>query len=799
MRLFFTSCLLVCIFISTHAQTSVTVKVLDSLGLPVTRATVSLYKADSKIIFKNSISDSSGNAVFSNLLTGEYYATATATGFQTGTSLVFSTDSILQKIELKGIVKELSGVTVTAVKPVIEASEDKIIYNVENDASLQGRSAAEALAKVPFVSVDGNGGVYLKGQTSFQILLNGKQTSMFASNVGDVLKSFPANTISKIEVISNPSAKYEGEGLTGLINIITKKKVAGYNGHTAFNYNTIGQVNPNASFNVKYGKLGITSFFYYARNLGYDTHGEQTYTALSHSAAFARRQFTDTGRHAGYNAGGNLELAYDIDSLQTVSVYGRMTNGGNEPRQRNTIMAYDNTGNIRQQTFFNTRSDIDSPGGEAGMDYLRKMRKPGHSVSLNINRQFNKTTGTVKSDQYNSSDDDRFLRNHIKAENIQTSAQADYTMQLDSRSKLETGLRGIFRNVNSRYNSQVKSSPADDYTLDPANSNELKYTQNVAGLYGVYTYSVKEKRLTIKAGGRLEKTVVNGHFISSNTEVKQDYFSFLPSLSLNKTLKNGKRLSLAWNRRIARPGLGYLNPFRDNRDPLFITYGNEKLKPEYANNIDASVASFSKKFTYSLAVNASFVRSGVQRFIVFDESTGVSEQTYGNIGLTNLVGLTGYLAFNPSEKLSMTFTGNLNRVMIKNKLAAGERRNGWYGSANASFSYTLSKKMDLFSNINYSTPPVQLQGQNGANLFYNMGAAYWLYNRKLMFNVALLNVFNKYWQTDNVFETAGFRQESTTWRPVRAFAVGVRFSFGKLKENTSRKKGVVVDDGKTGD
>ncbi len=786
-------------FISTHAQTSVTVKVSDSLGVPVAKATVSLYQAATKIILKNSISDSSGQAVFSNLTTGEYYATATAAGFPAGSTTIFSTGSVVQKIELKRIVKELSGITVTATKTLIEANEDKIIYKVENDASLQGRSAAEALAKVPFVSIDGNGGVYLKGQTSFQILLNGKQTSMFASNAGDVLKSFPANTISKIEVITNPSAKYEGEGLTGLINIITKKKVAGYNGHAAMNYNTIGQVNPNASFNLKYGKLGITSFFYYARNLGYKTDGEQIYTALSPSAVFTRRQFADTGRHAGYNAGGNLELAYDIDSLQIISLYGRMTNGGNEPRQRSTIATYDKAGNLLQRSLFDTRSDIDFPGNEVGMDYLRKMRKPGHSVSLNINRQFNKTTGTVKSDQYNSLDDDRLLRNLIDAKNIQTSVQADYTMQMSSRSKLETGLRGIFRNVSSRYNSQFKSSPADDYTLDPVNSNELKYTQQVAGVYGVYTYAVKEKKLTIKAGGRLEKTFVNGEFISSNTTVTQKYLSFLPGLSLNKTLNNGRRLSLAWNRRIARPGLVYLNPFRDNRDPLFITYGNEKLKPEYANNIDASLSSFSQKISYSIAVNASFVRSGIQRFIVFDESTGVSEQTYGNIGLTNLVGLTGYLAFNPNEKMSVTVTGNLNRSMIKNKLVADEKRNGWYGSVNGAFNYTLSEKMDLFSNINYSTPPVQLQGQNGANLFYNIGAAYWLHNRKLMFNLALLNVFNKYWQTTNRFETAAFRQEIITRRPVRAFAIGMRFSFGKLKENTSRKKGVPVDDGKAGD
>jgi outer membrane receptor protein involved in Fe transport len=324
----------------------------------------------------------------------------------------------------------------------------------------------------------------------------------------------------------------------------------------------------------------------------------------------------------------------------------------------------------------------------------------------------------------------------------------------------------------------------------------LKYTQQVAGAYAVYTYSLKEKQLLIKAGGRLEKTMVDGHFISTDTKVRQDYYSFLPSVSLNKTFRNGKRFSAAWNRRLARPGLNFLNPFRDNRDPLFITYGNEKLKPEYANNIEISIASFSKKVTYSLAANASFVRSGIQRFILFDETTGVSEQTYGNIGQTNLFGLNSYLSFSPVNKFSMTVTGNLNYAVIKNAVIKGEKGSGWYGSVNGSFSYEASERLSLFSNINYSTSPVQLQGRNGDYLFYNIGGAYWISKKKLMLSLAMLNLFNKYWRTDNFFATAGFTQEVNTWRPARALSVGLRFNFGKLKENTSKKKGVVVDDGK---
>jgi outer membrane receptor protein involved in Fe transport len=801
MRFLITVFLLVIISVASYAQTTITAKVLDSLGAPVSKATVTLLRGTTKSVIKNSLTDSAGIASFNSIPSGDYFISAGGIGYQQASTKVFSVlpeqkDPVTQTLLLLKNVKELSGVTVTATKPLIEAIEDKIAYNVEIDPSLQNRSAAEALAKVPFVSVDGNGGVYLKGQTSFQILLNGKQTSMFTTNPGEVLKSFPANTISKIEVITNPSAKYEGEGLTGLINIITKKKVAGYNGHTAFNYNTIGQINPNASFNLKYGKLGITSFFYYARNLGFDTYGTQQYTPLTNSSAFARRVFADTGRNAGYNSGGNLELAYDLDSLQTVSIYGRLSNGGNEPRQRSYITMLDAAGIPAQQSFFDTRDNSDYPGGEIGIDYLRKLRKPGRSISVNANRQFRKATTFINSSQYNSLTDDRFLENISRAKNVQTSVQADYTLPFSKRSKIETGVRGIFREVSSTYNSYVKDSPDEPYTPDPDNTNQLRYTQNVAGVYTVYTYSVTEKKFLVKAGGRLEKTNVNGHFISSNTKVEQDYYSFLPSLSLNKTFKTGKRIAVAWNRRIARPGLGFLNPFRDNRDPLFITYGNEKLKPEYANNFETSIASFSQKITYSIAVNASFVRSGIQKFITFDENSGISQQTYDNIGKTNLFGLNGYLSYNANKDLSLTLSSNLNYASIKNSAVRSEMNDGWYGSANLSASYNVSESLDLFSNINYSTAPVQLQGKNGDYLFYNIGGAYWIYKKKLMLSIALLNLFNKYWRTDNEFESFILRQQTSTFRPMRAFSAGIRFNFGKLKENTSRKKGVTVDDAK---
>lgn len=788
---------------NTYGQsTRLFVKITDSLGTPVPKATASLQNTETKAVVKHAATDSTGTCIFLNLLPGKYFITASSVGYSTAQTADFEImpgmpSLSLEDIKLRIRAGELAGVTVVATKPLIQALDDKIVYNVDNDPSLAGLSASETLAKVPFVSVDGNGGVQVKGQSSFQILLNGKQTSMFASNMAEVLKSFPASMISKIEVITNPSAKYEGEGITGLINIITKKKVAGYNGSTSFNYNSLGQINPNLSFNLKKGKTGITYFLYYAKNTGFNSYGSKNYQPLNNNASFARRYFNDQTHNSNYMGGGNLEISYEPDSTQAISLYGRMTNGGNETRQNSSINTTDTFGNNIETSYFTTREKTGLPGGEIGADYLVQLKKKGNNLSVGFNHQYRQSASIVNSHQDNTIAADRTLLNNSKAKNRQTSFQADYTHLFSSRAKLESGARVIARHVNSRYAGTVKDSATGIFIADPQNTNELKYRQSVMGIYAVFTYSIPAKKITIRTGLRLERTNVSGYFISSNTAVRQDYYSLLPSFSINKTLSRNRKLTLAYNRRLSRPGLAFLNPFIDNRDPLFISYGNEKLKPEFANNAEVSFASFSGKINYSIAFNTSFLNGNIQRYFIFNEVTGKTEQTYGNIGKSRLAGFNGFISYSPNDKFSASVNLSLNYASIKNTMNIKEKGNGIYGAVNSSINYTASDRLSFFNNINYTLSPVQLQGRNGDYLFYNLGASYWLYQKKLSVYVGGINFFDKYWKNESEFRSANLYQQTVSNRPMRALAVGLRFNFGKLRENTSRKKGIAIDDSKT--
>ncbi|WP_315818723.1 TonB-dependent receptor [Paraflavitalea speifideaquila] len=276
-------CLIVASLTSTvWAQKQITIKgtVQDSAqtkALPF--ATVGLYHINNQQKpLRNIFTDNKGRFEFTKVDTGQYIIYASNSGFAEKASLPFKVtgDTALLEIptiQLGASSQNLAAVTVTARRPLIEHSEDKLIYNAEADPSNAGQMATDVLRKTPFLSVDGEGNVQLNGQSNYKVLLNGKETAMFSKNVKEALQSFPANLIKSIEVITTPSAKYDGEGVGGIINIITKKKVVGYNGNIGVFQNTIGNTSLNANASFKYGKLGFSGYYGLNRVDGFKTRG----------------------------------------------------------------------------------------------------------------------------------------------------------------------------------------------------------------------------------------------------------------------------------------------------------------------------------------------------------------------------------------------------------------------------------------------------------------------------------------------------------------------------------------------
>ena len=273
----------------------------DKKGIPY--STISLIDTLTKSAKSNTFSNELGQFVFDKIVPGNFYITAKSVGYKLYKSNVYSLNTESFKTDtlfIEKTTKDLKEVTVVAVKPLLEVESDKMIYNVENDATLEGLMAIDALKKLPFVTVDGEGNIQMKGSANFKVLLNGKSTSIVAKNPSEALKSFPAALIKKIEVITEPSAKYDAEGTAGIINIITRKKVMGYNGNVYFSYNTKGMNNGGGSFNLKRGKLGFASYF-----------GGQAYKYINQNTS----DFTRNSLIPGYKSTLNQHSGNDINGL----------------------------------------------------------------------------------------------------------------------------------------------------------------------------------------------------------------------------------------------------------------------------------------------------------------------------------------------------------------------------------------------------------------------------------------------------------------------------------------------------
>jgi hypothetical protein len=234
--------LLLCIAISYNgiAQNKVTGSVTDILNKPIERATVQLEKIEPAQVLNTVFTNAKGIFQF-QCDTGRYLIKVMHTGYGVLSSPIHvqSGDNIVSRLQLTSTSNELQNVTVTSRKTLIEVTNDKISYNAENDPGAKAESVSDLLRKVPLVTVDGEGNIQLNGQSNFKILLNGRETALFAQNVKEAVKAFPGSVISKIEVITSPSAKYDAEGVGGLINLITKKKIAGYNAILSTYYSTL--------------------------------------------------------------------------------------------------------------------------------------------------------------------------------------------------------------------------------------------------------------------------------------------------------------------------------------------------------------------------------------------------------------------------------------------------------------------------------------------------------------------------------------------------------------------------------
>ena len=709
-----------------------------------------------------------------------------------------------------GIVKLKEGVAlkelaVTAQKPLIKVDVDKITYNLESDPESKVNNALEMMRKVPLLAVDGDDNVTLNGQSNFKVLVNGKSSSLMSKNFKDVLKSMPASSIKDIEVITNPSSKYEAEGVGGIINIITMKKTLnGYNGSVNGGYDTFGAANFGLYISAKVNKLGFSGRYSFYDGKRPDSHSNsvrENYHPAAENQYYMRTN--DKRQEKGNSQSFSGELSYDIDSLNliTASFWGYKGIQSNNGTSKTTIA---NSQNITQSEFSMLSSGKMNYGSLSGnIDYQKTFMKPDKTFTLSYlldnspydNDIENKIVGIQN---YENSEQKTLSKSYTREQTL----QVDYYDPISEKHQVECGVKAIYRQNFGDSDHYLFNAILNEMQLVPEKSNELTYNQTIVGLYAGYVF--KLKKLSFKSGLRAELSWNDAISKSAtDTSFTNRLKNLVPYLNFNYKLNDASSLKLSYTQRLYRPSIWYLNPYKDRSNPLMINYGNPNLKSEISHAYELGYNYFKPKFNLDLTATCSNSNNSIEQ-IIFIDNDNIQNFTFDNIGKDMRLGLNTYLSFRPSGKFNLNFNGGLYYSQISTTHMEQQISNsGINYRASLNTRVTLWKDAAINLSGGYFSPSVRLQGQSSGYLYNSIGLSQHFLNRKLMLNLSLSNPLSKEYKFSYSSSSPEFNFTSNNFYPARSLRLNLSYNFGKMDETVKKaKRGIQNDDvkggGKTG-
>lgn len=585
-------------------------KVLDETGQAFPYASITLLNARDSSLIKGTISADNGTYSLNKVTPGSYLISFFVVGYKKitkGPYAIITSKSLhhLPDVQLAQDSKLLKGVEIIQRKPLIERQIDKTVINVENSALATGNTALEILQQSPGVSVDKDGKISLRGKQGVNVMLDGKPTYLSEDQLANLLRSTEGSAIQTIELITNPSAKYDASGNSGIINIKFKKnRNYGTNG-SVFAGAGMGKyykVNTGFSLNHREKKFNLFGNYSYGHNKRYggtdimrinNTNNNPTYFDQTNNTIRNRN-------NNNYKAG----LDYFINDQNTLgfSLNGYNSNGKNEanvltligdqPLKTDSSVVARNPNDYKYTGIsynLNYKSTIDTLGQEFSID-ADYSNYSGNERS-NFNNKYLDATGQTLKPDY-------IFRNATPTKTHIWAAKSDYTYPISKSTKLETGLKSSL--VKTDNNFLFENFEQGIWQNDLKRSNQFLYKENVNAAY--VNLNHKLKTTTVQLGLRAEQTNSNGNSITEQKVSNRHYFDLFPSLFINQELSKNNELGFSYSRRIDRPDYESLNPFISYLDLYSYRFGNPFLKPQYTNSFELS---YSYKKTLNLSIGYS--------------------------------------------------------------------------------------------------------------------------------------------------------------------------------------------------
>lgn len=686
--------------------------VVDAENTPVEFASVRVFNLPDSSVIGGSYTDSLGRFLIKPVVKGDYFIKVTFAGFSEKT---FPVTVKIGKNKIAPIQMEidqtlsLDEVTASGSLDVLKAGIDKKTYSVEDDLSSKGGTVADVLNNIPSVEVDQDGNISLRGDGNVTILINGRPSAMVANDGQNILDAFPANTIERIEVVTNPSAKYDPDGTSGIINIVLKKnrlkgmsEVASITGGTG---NLL-----DASLGLAYRNSNFNVYANYAFNYreGYRNY----YADLSRLQADGSSLLLNQERDGtDLKQGHNLVVGFDYAWGKGHS-FGLTSSGSIGDRTRTGYLVNNQTSSTygfdrlwsRESTDPTSRKNID-----VNLNYAWKLKDELGELSLNASQAFG--SGDVEG-YYEEIDYDSLgarlnqspLNQQLfnQNEDNQTTIQADFNYVFKNiKGRMEAGVKYARRHEDLNVFSERRDTVIGVYVPDTLANFDYKYDENIYSAYGIWGQELGFFKYQV--GFRFEYAEQIPDLISSSVNYKNNYFNVFPSAHVKYVPNKTNEFSLGYSKRINRAKSRQLNPFTSYADPVNLRSGNPNLKPEYIHSFDLGYSFTKKKLILSASVFYRYTLDVINRVKIFrPDNTAIV--TFGNIDESQSIGFESVIIYKPTKWMKNTLSFNGNQIDYTNNSSNSDWDNsGFNWGVKYAVSFEFWKKTSTVQlNANYN-------------------------------------------------------------------------------------------------
>lgn len=778
----------------------VTGTVVDSLsGKGIEYPTVALF-SDSLKLIKAVAGGADGKFTIEAPAPGSYYISGSMIGYSNSKDLLTIKETD-KKIDF-GLIRLIEGmqlkeVTVTAVQPLIKNEPDKLTYNLESDPQTASSPLVDILRKVPMLSVDGEDVVRLNGETNFKVLVNGRSSGLLVKNFKDAIKAMPASSIKSIEVITNPPAKYDAEGIGGVINIITNRKTtSGYNGSINAGLNTLGGYNGGGYISAQLGKLSLSTNIYTGKQVSKGSYyTSESENFLSDDFKYSMSSGTSNSESQFNNL--SIEASYEIDSLNliTLSGWGYL---GNSTSIGTSLMESRNANNILSRKYSTTNiSDYLYGAGSGSLSYQKTFKKPDQNLTFSYSIDASPTESDFTNNVVPELNFSQYSQKSAnKAMGLEHTLQADYYNPIGKKHNIETGIKYILRQNFSDTDVEIFNPIDGIWKEAPEKVNDLDYDQHIGNMYGGYAY--KHKSLSLKGGFRMEYTINDGISKSSdgNITFTNKQFDVVPYINFSYMLKKGNSVSASFTQRLNRPGIWYLNPYVNDNDPMNISYGNPNLETVRRNSITFGYRKSSQTWNLNVNLNGNFTRNNIERIRRVD-ADGISRSTYENIGINRNYRLNFNYSYRRGEKLNIYVNGGIAYTTISSpELNLSNDGLSYFGGAG------LSAKVWEKGTVNLNGfvygGDVSLQGRNPVNYTSSIGFSQRFFKDKLTLSLYVSEPLSKTKSYKYNSEDITYKMSTESVYVRRSANISLYWRFGKFNVNVKKARKTTTDDKMSG-